>query len=527
MERHEIAVLLKGWLESIRHLERAVGDASDGPMSNVQQSAARALLVLHARVVESCYRRTLHYKTRGKLLRLVDQADVLVALCRLLEQDPVPEPFNPQLLRVELVTMCQSLAQALDPVVRYYAQERPHGARGIGGGTRFKFQLEDRAPDLMSHRADLQGTPTEGLLNFEISPAEGDAATVHRNTTAKSREDQPQRLRIGPTEVPVYFGTTRSSSNYPEVQPNVQFLNGRGSGKLTLGRALISIPPGHRLGKFEQPFSIWKFRLKPNPAKHIVLRSVEVMDTHDWVSTVRTELDALPARTAFVFIHGFNVTFSEAMMRAGQIARDIAYEGLVTAFSWGSEGTLSGYAADEDAVQLAVPELVEFLGRLRTDAGVEAFHIVAHSMGCRALLSALKVNSWWGALSGPVTEAVFAAPDVDATQYRQSILAIPNNAVRYTLYGSERDWAIALSRSIRKNHPRAGDGGSNILVMSGVDTVDASKVGEHLFGLGHSYIADKRTILGDLWAVVRGLALPRFGLEQRPHQAGTYWVLLP
>jgi esterase/lipase superfamily enzyme len=106
-------------------------------------------------------------------------------------------------------------------------------------------------------------------------------------------------------------------------------------------------------------------------------------------------------------------------------------------------------------------------------------------------------------------------------------MAVRSGARRYTLYGSERDWAIAVSRSVRKNHPRAGDGGENILVVSGVETVDATEVGEHLFGLGHSYIANKRSILGDLWAVLRGRPVPRFGLQERRHQTGKYWMLMP
>lgn len=235
----------------------------------------------------------------------------------------------------------------------------------------------------------------------------------------------------------------------------------------------------------------------------------------------------LAQRTAFVFIHGLNVTYSEAMLCAGQIARDIEYGGLVTAFSWGSEGSVLDYLSDGDTVQLAIPKLVEFLAKLRVDAGVETFHLVAHSMGCRALLGALQESSWWNAPKTPVAEAVFAAPDVDATQYRQSLAAMPRNAGRYTLYASARDWAIVLSRSIRNNYSRAGDGGANILVMNGVETVDATDAGEYLFSLGHSYIADKRKILLDLLNVLRGKQMTRSGLEERPHKMGKYWVLVP
>lgn len=561
MKLWEIAAHLRELLILIRNMVGAVEDGCDEFLVPDQQKAARALIALHERLAAACKASPLHYKTRIKLLRVVDQATGLVALCYLLEQATLPAYFDPKRLRVEIVTMCHSVSEALEPVVDYYSREQWHAyeefsrdlvpmiakfsetnvnfsaglSTHIKGGndarddTTFrKFSKIYPSPSKETfYKPDVFGPLAGWIKNPEEFATNSSIEKSAKHALAMNLGNHAQNVKIGPTEVPVYFGTTRSPSGNSKDKPAARFLNGRGSGELILGRAVISIPPGHRIGKLEQPLSIWKLRLKPNPEKHIVLRSVETMEVEDWVFAVHREWTVLPQRTAFVFIHGFNVTFSDAMMRAGQIARDIEYEGLVTAFSWGSEGTIGGYQADADTVELAVPQLVEFLKMCSTDAGVEAFHIVAHSMGCRALLSALKNSNWWSTLKTPVAEAVFAAPDVDATQYQRSMMTMLNNAGRYTLYGSERDWAIAVSRSIRKNHPRAGDGGKNILVMNGVETVDATKVGEQLFGLGHSYIADKRSILGDLWAVLHGLPMPRFGLKERKNQVGKYWALVP
>ncbi|MES2879522.1 MAG: alpha/beta hydrolase [Pseudomonadota bacterium] len=517
MERQEIAALLRELLDSILVLERVAKVVSHDSRLPALQSAARALIDCHESLAAACYSQLLHYKTRTKLLRVVDQAASLVALCQLLEQAIQHDQVDPQLLQIELATMSSNLLPLLEPVVEYYDRKQQLNWSVSEGHQRVAFDDAQQSSAFFSRSikfGDSEVVPEDDGMQLYV-------------THDLVQDPLIPRAKIGPTEVPVYFGTTRSINGKLRSGSVVDFFDGRGSGELTLGRALISIPPGHRVGKLELPLSIWKFRLKPNPEKHVVLRSTEPLGVEDWLSAIREELFDLPKRMAFVFIHGFNVTFSQAMMRAGQIARDIGYEGLVTSFSWGSEGTVDGYPADEDTVQLAGPKLVEFLAKLHTDAGVETFHIVAHSMGCRALLSALKETSWWSGPETPVAEAVFAAPDVDATQYQESMMAISRNAGRYTLYGSERDWAIAVSRCIRKNHPRAGDGGENILVMNGVETVDATEVGEQLFGLGHSYIADKRTILGDLWAVLRGLPMPRFGLQERLHHVGKYWALVP
>jgi esterase/lipase superfamily enzyme len=527
MERREIAKQLRVLLDSIRDMEDAAKEASDGLKTLDQQKSALTLIAVHKRVTASCYDETLHYKTRIKLLRVLDQATGLVEVCRLLDQSLLPDFIDPQRLHVELIAMCRRVTQALEPVVDYYAHVEPYGSSGSSRAKRYMNQKEISPSERTSYVTDKSITRVQWSKNIDNLLTAPDAGMTAKSPSAMAFDKHSPHSKIGSTEVPVYFGTTRSPSSNPKEKPEAQFLNGRGSGELTLGRAFISIPAGHRVGKLEQPLSIWQLRLKPNLKKHVVLRTVDLMTQENWVAVVRTELENLPNRMAFVYIHGFNVSFCQAMMRAGQIARDIGYEGLVTAFSWGSESSLDGYPTDEDAVQLAAPKLVEFLATLHIDAGVDAFHIVAHSMGCRALLSALQETSWWSSSKTPVAEAVFAAPDVDATQYRQNMSAIPHNAGRYTLYGSARDWAIAMSRSIRKNHPRAGDGGNNILVMNGVETVDATEAGEDLFGLGHSYFADKRSILVDLWSVLRGLPMPRFGLEQRLHKAGTYWALLP
>lgn len=524
MGRHEIAELLGELLQAIHSVIKALENRDNIFVFSEQQRAISALIKSHESLVSVCESKLLHYKTRIKLLNIVDQTMGMVALCRLF-RPTLPDPFDPQRLYSELLTMCSNTARILEPVLEYYSRERGAGS----GFSDTQRQIGQSTPSVEAPVYDA-GVHSDRLqwLNYLQVLEKNDLIDLAQHADLAMLGDYAHRERIGPTEVPIHFGTTRSlNGSLKDNKPELRFLNGRGSGELILGRAVISIPPGHRIGTLEQPLTIWNFRLKPNPDKHVVLRSADALSEAGWISGIREELAALPQRTAFVFIHGFNVTFSQAIMRSGQIARDIGYEGLITAFSWGSEGSVEGYPADEDTVQLAAPKLVEFLRKLRIDAGVQEFHIVAHSMGCRALLAALKETSWWGTAETPVAEAVFAAPDVDATQYRHSIAAVPSHARRYTLYGSERDWAIAVSRSIRKNHPRAGDGGKNILVINGVETVDATGVGEHLFGLGHSYIADKRSILSDLWAVLRGLPMPRFGLKERQHHVGKYWAILP
>ena len=113
-------------------------------------------------------------------------------------------------------------------------------------------------------------------------------------------------------------------------------------------------------------------------------------------------------------------------------------------------------------------------------------------------------------------EIILAAPDIDADKFRKEIApALAKMPAKTTLYASSRD--IALRASKRQNgEPRAGDSGKGIVVMKGMETIDASYVDTSLFwGLRHSYIADSPALLSDLFYLLekKVRAHKRFGLE--------------
>ncbi|MDI9275274.1 alpha/beta hydrolase [Stenotrophomonas sp. PFBMAA-4] len=496
-------------LVSLRDLPDATNsDAADANKPDLQKAANEALASWQA-LRELSEHRGVHYRTRAKLAELIDISRNVAQGWEIIASTSLPGGYqNPQVLLAIARMTDYLLLDLLPPAIRYYERsaEVAHSERGT-----------------ISRRS--KPTPaTEPIFKQASRLAyQYEAVPPHLLPRAGSHVSPSDSVIRGPVEVPVYYGTTRTRCKAADISPRNHYRNGRGNGQLSLGIARVSIPRGHTVGKMERPLTIWKLRLKENSSRHIVVQSVTEMACSEWITACKGELKVTDTKSAFLFIHGFNVEFAEAVSRAAQIARDIDYKGLVCAFSWASLASVKGYAADEDTVQLDSPQLREFLRTLHQDVGVEELHIVAHSMGNRALLPALKDHGWWRTNSTPVAQAVFAAPDVDAMIYRQAMAAMPKAAGRYTLYGSERDWAIALSRGIRNSHPRAGDGGKNILVLPGVETIDASTVGDGLFGLGHSYIADKTSILADLRQVLNGVKMTRTGLEQTPHADGMYW----
>ena len=73
------------------------------------------------------------------------------------------------------------------------------------------------------------------------------------------------------------------------------------------------------------------------------------------------------------------------------------------------------------------------------------------------------------------------------------------------------------------SYPRAGEAGDNIVVSQDVDTIDASEVDTDF--LAHSYFSEDRTLLNDIFYVVKDGKPPqqRYGLISKSWQAGIYW----
>jgi esterase/lipase superfamily enzyme len=327
--------------------------------------------------------------------------------------------------------------------------------------------------------------------------------------------------------VPVMFATDRREA---EQRNSIctKFLNGRNQGgQITYGIAEVSIPRGHRRGKLERP-AFWKLQFREDSRKHVVILSCDKKDRASWRNIARARLKETESKAALIFIHGFGTSFDEAIRHAAQIGYDLQFAGLVTAFSWCSEAKrqIRSYAADISNARLSVERLIKFLHFLRTNVGATEISIIAHSMGNLVLIEALRKMK---IREQKMREVVFAAPDYDADEFRQAAVDIREKARRYTLYGSEQDVALRASKRMRKGNVRAGDGGNNVLVVGGVETIGASAVGGDLLGLKHSYFSSKKTLLSDLYYVIKHSLPPwqRDSLISAQRDGFEYWLFQP
>ncbi len=290
------------------------------------------------------------------------------------------------------------------------------------------------------------------------------------------------------------------------------------------GRCVVKIPKSHEFGETGSGF--WK-RITTLTDDRLKLEQVLEVEQALFWSGVKAQLAGVPAgdRHALVFIHGYNVSFHDAAIRAAQLGCDLNISGAMAFYSWPSRGTVEGYFADESTVQASAAYVTEFLVNVAERAGAEQVHVIAHSMGNRAALEAVRdiVREAGSQSRVPFSQFILAAPDVDAEYFRQLADAYGRVAKRTTMYVSDRDQAVRASRFLHGGVPRVGLA-PPFQIVSGIDTVYIGKIDESL--LGHGYVAEARELLNDMHQLIHLDAAPAKRFAVRRADDDTHWELV-
>jgi esterase/lipase superfamily enzyme len=311
------------------------------------------------------------------------------------------------------------------------------------------------------------------------------------------------------TVVDVFFGTDRGQAPAPD---RLNFSSDRAN-KLTLGHAFVTVPKAKRVqGSIPLP-GLWDKYVRGvpaegDPARHFTIpkNGISVYSTEEeFLSAAKTHIATAGdfKNHAFIFVHGFYVTFDNALYRTAQIAYDLSPDGrpFGTAFmySWPSAGNATSYIYDQDSAQFSVPHLQSFIRTVADKTGVENIHIIAHSMGNVALIGALQEIAKTET-TAKINQIILAAPDVDKAQFENVIAGVGKMAKGMTLYASQGDYALALARKARRGAARAGESvmPPGPAVAEGIDTIDVSAISTSIFSWGHDGYADSGELLADI-----------------------------
>lgn len=365
----------------------------------------------------------------------------------------------------------------------------------------------------------------------------------------RSPDDQPAPMTRSASppkpfvEVAIYYGTTREIG--PERQREGIAMASYGPGphaesKMSLGRAVVTVPTeGRQPGQINRPqLSVLSFgREDEDPSRHFTIYRVNEMTEAEFKGAALFGKKAEGGRFkdhAFVFVHGYNVSFDDAVFRGAQLAFDMDFDGLPFIFSWPSRSNAAGYILDKDRAFEARHALAKYIEIIRQIMGNNAknIHFIGHSMGSLPLMEAL---SGFDAVarSGPVFgQVIFAASDVVPESFRGAITRIAKATSGTTLYASNNDWALTISKAFRLGVPPVGfvPSGGTPFVAPGIDSVDVSALDTSFWARNHSTYGDRKPLIDDM-VTLFGERVRRppdqrdqnFRVETLPRNTGTFW----
>lgn len=225
-----------------------------------------------------------------------------------------------------------------------------------------------------------------------------------------------------------------------------------------------------------------------------------------------TKIKSSASEEVLVFVHGFNVNFDEAVLRAGQIKYDLKFPGEVVVYSWpaGADAGLLSQVMVKSTYDLNFTEakvnrepFAKFLTDI-TNLG-KKIHLVVHSMGHQVVLPSVAMLAKQGKKKF-LSELILNAPDFDKNEFEMILSDLTNSSERITLYCSPGDNALVASQKVNGG-ARAG----MCFKYSGVDVINVNEVDDPVFGvggLGHGYYSS-RPILTDIYQVLLGVSVER------------------
>ena len=302
------------------------------------------------------------------------------------------------------------------------------------------------------------------------------------------------------SEIPLYrvwYGTNRKPAD-PEISKAI-YSNERDD-KIHYGSSYVEVPKSHKFGSVG---SSWVRRTIKRSDDRLKFQFNEVKTDERFFADMRHKLATRKEglRNVLVYIHGYNADFKESVIRAAQLGTDLKVEGVTALFSWPSKGNPFQYIADTASIDASEKLLEEFLVRILDESGAEEVHVLAHSMGNRGLIRSIeRVAEALGPEEPGFGQIFLAAPDVDKQEFERIAAVYPTISERTTLYVSDKDLAIWISRlPLGYDAPRAGYY-PPVTVVPYIDTVSVSKI--DMTVLGHSYYSKAKAVLYDMYELL-------------------------
>ncbi|MFI5409062.1 alpha/beta hydrolase [Kaistia sp. UC242_56] len=246
-------------------------------------------------------------------------------------------------------------------------------------------------------------------------------------------------------KVDLLVATTRA----PAAEPGVYF-NGERGPDLSLSNIVVSIPDQRPVGSIQ-----WPSRVPGDPSRDFVTTKVTPMQP-DQAKAWFKRTAGKPKRV-LIFVHGFNTQFADSVFRFAQIVHDTDANVAPILFSWPSRGSVFDYNYDRESANYSRSELASVILAAANSPAVSDVTIMAHSMGGWLAVESLRqIALQQGRVPAKVSNLILASPDLDIDVFRKQVLEMGPKRPHITLFVSQNDRALRLSRLLSGRMTRLG-----------------------------------------------------------------------
>lgn len=273
----------------------------------------------------------------------------------------------------------------------------------------------------------------------------------------------------------VLFATNRASNDH--------MFGTQRSDAISYGEVTVAVPPLHKIGVVEYPTQ------NPDPkADFGVITATTTQKASQFKTLLHNQIRTKPVneRTAVVYVHGFNNTFSEALFLNTQIMHDYDRPEIPVMFSWPSAGESLAYLHDRDSILASRSALETLLDQLQA-SDLERFILVGHSMGAHLVMETLRQHAirtgqgQWSKLG----MVALISPDIDLKVFEQQTAEMGGLPQPFLVVSSKNDRLLALS-GIISSTTRVGGINPSDTKITGDATVMSSTFATQLWSVNHT-----------------------------------------
>ncbi len=335
----------------------------------------------------------------------------------------------------------------------------------------------------------------------------------------------------------VYFGTNRNPKTTRNIRDFGKEFSRNGLVDLRFGYADVEDDAISEIHVAPEKLTVPEADLNRGDLSKQKLGSTKIFDMVKEDMT-KGECDLM------LYIHGFDYTFKEAVVRAAEIKK--FYKGkpmVMFLFTWPGDGSkfpFLAYANDRDdakasgaALGRGMQKLASFLKDLPPDEHCgQNLHLMAHSMGNYALRHAIQAieDSSGGRVRRLFDQVILMAADEDddAFEFQHKLKPLPKMCRRVTAYVNPGDLALVVSDKTKGNPDRLGAGGprNSWSLPDKVSVINCEKIiSSRHDKTGHQYYRNNGKVMSDAIDVLNGVDQRTIGARDYDPETRTYHLI--